>query len=290
MATDGSNYLQCGFDEMQEILQRGINELLQQANISIKDILGASIGLAGFGEIRKDEIKLKARVKKVMKSIPYIIVNDVVIGWAGSLGLNSGINIISGTGSIVYGVDDKKNTMRCGGWGHEIGDEGSAYWIGKEAIRYFTLQSDGRIKKTFLYEKIRTYFKLSNDFDIIDIFHRLNRKEVAILSKHMSDLASQGDVCAKELFRKAALELSCMVESVVNCLFFSKNPIVVSGAGGVLQSGNILFSVLKRELKKVNCIYQPPLLKPVEGASLMAAIKFGKMDINEITKWVSLKK
>lgn len=47
------------------------------------------------------------------------------------------INIASGTGSIALGKDSKGKTIRCGGWGDYIGDEGYAYWIGKKLLRCF---------------------------------------------------------------------------------------------------------------------------------------------------------
>ncbi len=51
-------------------------------------------------------------------------------------GTDTGIAIISGTGSAVWGTNAAGQTGRAGGWGYLLGDEGSGYWFGREAVRH----------------------------------------------------------------------------------------------------------------------------------------------------------
>ncbi len=76
-------------------------------------------------------------IKQIFKNSKYEIANDAKVGWAGSLACKPGINIVSGTGSIAYGIDNNENSLRIGGWGPNIGDEGSAFWLGKKCFRNF---------------------------------------------------------------------------------------------------------------------------------------------------------
>ena len=57
---------------------------------------------------------------------------------AGALG------VIAGTGSIAVGRATDGRTARAGGWGHLIGDEGSAYGVVLDALRLVARRADGR--------------------------------------------------------------------------------------------------------------------------------------------------
>ena len=108
------------------------------------------------------------------------IVNDSAAGWAGSLGLEEGINLVAGTGSIAYGQNKFGTEARAGGWDDGFSDEGSCYWLGKKALELFSKESDGRVKKGKLLEIFRYNFNLKNDFDLIDIFDEVYK----LLQKH----------------------------------------------------------------------------------------------------------
>src|SRR5256885_3664729 len=64
-----------------------------------------------------------------------IIESDAFIASIGSIGIDPGVLLIAGTGSIVIGRDKDRNMFRVGGWGPHFGDEGSGFWIGREAVR-----------------------------------------------------------------------------------------------------------------------------------------------------------
>jgi N-acetylglucosamine kinase len=77
-----------------------------------------------------------------------VICTDV-LGSAFTASAAGGIVAISGTGSACMrvtlapegtGVD----TRRVGGWGHAIGDEGSAYWVATRCIEETFRGMDGR--------------------------------------------------------------------------------------------------------------------------------------------------
>ena len=56
-------------------------------------------------------------------------------------GLTEGIACIAGTGSIAVGIAAGREE-RCGGWGYLLGDEGSGYWVVREALRELVLRRD----------------------------------------------------------------------------------------------------------------------------------------------------
>lgn len=51
-------------------------------------------------------------------------------------GLAEGVALISGTGSVAWGRRADGTQVRAGGWGYLLGDEGSGWWVAREAVRH----------------------------------------------------------------------------------------------------------------------------------------------------------
>ena len=66
--------------------------------------------------------------------------------------------LIAGTGSIAYGRDAEGRAARAGGWGYVLGDEGSGYWLGRQALRAVVRSSDGRGPATALTPRILAHY------------------------------------------------------------------------------------------------------------------------------------
>lgn len=62
------------------------------------------------------------------------LTHDTVIAHAGALEGKPGIIVIAGTGSVAYGRNEQGTHALIGGWGYLFGDEGSAFWIVREAL------------------------------------------------------------------------------------------------------------------------------------------------------------
>jgi N-acetylglucosamine kinase-like BadF-type ATPase len=75
---------------------------------------------------------------------PAAVVNDAAL-LVPAAGLESGIGIIAGTGSIAVGADGSGETLFAGGWGWVLGDEGGAPAIVREAtIAALSAHDEGR--------------------------------------------------------------------------------------------------------------------------------------------------
>lgn len=85
--------------------------------------------------------------------------------------------VIAGTGSIALSLKNNKLT-RCGGWGYQLGDEGSAYWIAKKMFHTFCKETDGRLEKTVLYDLVMKECHLDIDYDIITFMNSLDRTSI----------------------------------------------------------------------------------------------------------------
>ena len=75
---------------------------------------------------------------------PIDVVGDMQIALEAAFDTGPGVIVIAGTGSIAYGRDEQGTTVRAGGWGFAIGDEGSAHWIGRTAVNAVLRTADPR--------------------------------------------------------------------------------------------------------------------------------------------------
>jgi N-acetylglucosamine kinase-like BadF-type ATPase len=66
--------------------------------------------------------------------VPGVVVNDAAL-LVPAAGLEAGIGVIAGTGSIAVGIDAAGEVLFAGGWGWVLGDEGSAPALVREATR-----------------------------------------------------------------------------------------------------------------------------------------------------------
>lgn len=273
---NGCSYLQLTKEEIFEILNDGVVELCQQAEIEITDIDYAFWGLPVYGEIPAATLFLEATVAKIMCGNNFTCGNDVEAGWAGSLACQSGINLVAGTGAIGFGRDQHGNSARASGWDYFLGDEGSAYWLGKKVLSLFSKEADGRIEKSQLYYLLKEKFGLNNDLDLIAVVHdslQLKRDKIAQLALILYEAALAGDEKAIQIYDEAANEHSLTVNALLAQLDFSVNEqILISFSGGVFQAGDLILKPLKEYIQSDNVKLIEPILQPVNGAALYALI------------------
>lgn len=267
-----SYYLQIGINGLSDVLADGIGQVCPTP----EKIRFAFLGLPAFGEDSRVDPVLAALPRKILGHDRYLCGNDMVCGWAGSLGGKDGINIVAGTGSIGYGERLGKSA-RAGGWGELFSDEGSAYWIAIEGLRQFSRMSDGREPPGPLLDVFRTHFNLDQDLDICGrvMGSGSNRDTIAGLCPIVRKAAELGDTAAGDIFVRAAGHLAEIIHSIGIQLGFEDNDHTpVSYSGGIFATGDLVLDPFIRTLKKYNQGYSiaPPENDPALGAALYAKI------------------
>ncbi|MDQ0808994.1 N-acetylglucosamine kinase-like BadF-type ATPase [Streptomyces sp. B3I7] len=268
-----------GVDHVVRVLEKGIAAVCDKAGITTDGIAYAFLGLPGYGEAPRDLPALDAAPGKVLGNDRYACDNDMICGWAGSLGAVDGINVISGTGSMVYG-ERNGSGVRVGGWSEMFSDEGSAYWIAVQGLNAFTRMSDGRLPEGPLADALRHHLELVDDLEIIDVV--LNRwhgrrSDIAGLSRSVSRAAELGDEAAAGILTEAGRELATLVDTARRRLGFTADETVpVSYSGGVFGSAAVRDAFTAR-LRDGDGTYdlRTPLFPPAIGAALYAAKRAG---------------
>ena len=73
------------------------------------------------------------------------VTNDMELAYAAHFGAAEGVLVYAGTGSIAYHRTVGGEVRRAGGYGFFLGDEGGAFWQGREALRVvLAAQDEGR--------------------------------------------------------------------------------------------------------------------------------------------------
>lgn len=282
----GCSYREYGVEVALLTIRSGIDDCLSAAGIKLTQVTGICAGLPCYGESRAMDRRLAAAMTGMLAAVPIYVTNDVEVGWAGSLGLAAGINIVAGTGSIAFGKNADGETARSGGWSTFFGDEGSCYDLGRQTMALFSKQADGRTVRDKLFDIIMEHYELSNPYDFIDLMEREvipSRSKVAAMQRLLLKAAGQGDRSCRLLYEQAAGELALMVESVAMRLGMSGTDLRVSYSGGLFHAADFVLPVLLKAVNGLGGQLVKPFYSPVEGAVLLAVQRFAPQVLTDFS-------
>lgn len=268
-----------GIALVERVLRDGVAEVCASAGVTPAEIRHGFLGLPAYGEVSADLPALDRAVRAALGHDRFTCGNDMVAGWAGSLGAVDGINVVSGTGSICYGERAGRG-VRVGGWGELFGDEGSAYWVGLRGLQTFSQMSDGRLRQGPLHSLLREHLGVAEDLDVLAVTltrWRGERRRVAALSRVVARAADDGDEHARAILDAAAAELVSLVDTARRQLaYLPGEPVVVSYSGGMFSAEPVRMGFF-RLLTATSPDYEvrQPLYPPVVGAALYAATLAG---------------
>jgi N-acetylglucosamine kinase-like BadF-type ATPase len=232
------------------------------------------VGAAGAGrETERRELEQALRGEALADRL--LVTTDIEIALAAAFGEGPGIVVIAGTGSVVIGRDAEGRILRRGGYGWQMGDEGSGYAIGRAALGAVSRAKDGRSPDTaltpLLFEVTR-----SGDFDaLVRWAASAGPAEVAALAPHVLHTAERGDAVAQGIMDYAARELSQLVLGLVP-EFPSGERVGVALMGGMLAEERSLRTAVLARLDGEPDLR--PLATPVDAAlgALVLAARMGE--------------
>lgn len=272
----GCSYQMLGVDGAVAVIIESVRSCLRSAGIALEDCAGCCLGVPCYGENAKKDAAMAEALGRALAPVPVRIVNDAEVGWAGALECRPGIHIVAGTGAIAFGKGLDQRAARCGGWNEFFGDEGSCYWVGREAMSLFSKQADGRIPRGPLYHIVRRELALSADMAFIDAVVRdlaPRRDKVAAFQLYAAQAAALGDPAAVSLYGRAARELALLADALRKELVLPETA-PVSYSGGLFRTGELILRPLAEELGRCGCVLKAPVKTAVEGALLLAIEHF----------------
>ena len=282
-----SNYDDIGIAAAQNNIKTAVTAAFHRTNTPVQTCAAVFLGLAGI--VSDDDRAIIRTIASNLTLAPSEFVgvdHDIRIALAGGLSGRPGIALIAGTGSACYGRNAAGRSWRAGGWGQLIGDEGSSYWLGVQAMRAAVFAFDGRGPQTELESVILNHLHLP---DLNDIMHHLynvgmSRSEIASLAPLVVSTAEAGDEVANALLDQAAHDLAVSVTAVAAKLNLQEQSELVL-IGGLLTNTTAVRHRLQKELSKrlPSCHLTQSELPPVLGACLLALISQDP-DLNTVIK------
>lgn len=168
-----------------------------------------------------------------------ILAHDSITSYLGALGDQQGCVIAAGTGTICLAVGPQQ-WARVDGWGHLIGDAGSAYWIGRTGMEAALRGYDGRRQMTALTGALT---ELYPDLELAYLDLQSAPDRVARIAAFASTVTRMAEVdrVAGNIADKAAAHLSEAVQAGIRrAHLHSPTPPRVAALGGVFECDRIL--------------------------------------------------
>lgn len=271
---EAANFLRVGLSVAVSNIACAVEEACRAAGIDQNQIVSACIGLAGVGN-PKHRRQMVDAVASVLHVKNIAIETDARVALAGATDLQPGVVIIAGTGSIAYGVNQRREYARAGGWGPAMGDEGSGYYIGRRALEAVVSAYDHRSQPTSMTDAVCRHFRVTTPPELPPVIYQSPTRvmrEVAQLAKIVVRAAREGDSAAQSILTEAAVELARAVVAVIERLGLTDQTFRVAYVGGVFEAGELIIKPMGEAIKVVapRAFVAPPLNPPVIGAAQLA--------------------
>jgi N-acetylglucosamine kinase-like BadF-type ATPase len=203
-----------GWDEV-------LSDLLGRAARAEGGLAAAALGIPGRGEVPAHDAAVDALLARLLP-MPFEAMNDVALAHLGAFGGGEGVLLLAGTGSMAW-ARGPTGEARVGGWGDAFGDEGSAHWIGREALSLASRAMDGRDLASPGFDPPAFARALCERLgpEAAGPFGPLTwlmdqgggRAAVAGVARHMDALADEGHEVARKLLHAAAVQLAALARA-----------------------------------------------------------------------------
>lgn len=262
----GSNPHSVGFEEAQKAVAMAVDGALINATGKLAEgrswretgVATACFGLAGM-DGPQDEAQMSAWVESQQIAERFSVVNDSELVVAAGTPEGWGIALISGAGSVCLGRSPQGRTVRVGGWGHLLGDEGSGYRLALEALRLATQTVDGRAEAQGLVRAILRHWSLPDAIALIRHVHApgMTPADIAALAPTVMTLAVGGDTAARALVDASVQDLARQVDTAVRKLALDKPPLALAGSQLRSEMRRALMAALTSPVGEVTYVDDP---------------------------------
>ncbi len=282
---EGSNHHIIGLTNAAANIMSAATAALQEAGLALSDVAAAGFGMAGI-DAPLDRELLEGALRAYELPECLVLTNDGIAALSGATGGEPGVVAIAGTGAIAVGMNDAGETARAGGWGYILGDEGSAYDIGRRGMIAALWAYDGRGPQTALLDRLMETLHLQTIRDLIELIYEkgMPHHEIAAFAQIVARAGREGDAVARRILREAGEVVAVSVLAVMERLQMKGKPVTVAAAGSVLLNDALVreafVAALQRHAPTAHVIV--PRYDAAVGAALLAIRAWQKQNPGEL--------
>jgi N-acetylglucosamine kinase-like BadF-type ATPase len=259
----GANPTTRGVDDAAGVIAQTVRAALNGAQAGAIHVGAAGAGRASVAA------RLEQQLASAFPAARITVGDDASIALRAGLPEGDGAVLIAGTGSVAYAERDG-DARRVGGLGYLAGDEGSAFWIGWQAVKLFGRVLDGRAARDETTDLVARALDASDRDRYLGALYDTPREPatIAALAPIIIAFAGKGNRAATKIVQAAAMELSDLVKAALRGVaLLDASPRVVL-TGGLFGENSLLTFLV--ETRIVGDVPGVQLLKggdePVRGA------------------------
>ena len=267
-----------------------ISNLCQSSKISIDMVAAVGLGLAGASNLDgRDQVFRKLDALNLSKQT--LIANDAEVAYEINCPGDFGILVTVGTGVICLSHTKQGQIIRIAGLGHEEGDIGSGYWMGKQALINLTLNESSVIGDKYLEEIMDIFLQSVSEVDFQTALENIQESEdsvqiIAQMAEPVIQLAEEGNNVALSVVQESTHAVANYIILLSEKLNYSQKNIVLAGNGSIIRNDYFRSSIndeLRFQFSDIKWTFSA--ISPAYGAGLMAARLHGiDVEISDILK------
>jgi N-acetylglucosamine kinase-like BadF-type ATPase len=227
------------------------------------------VGAAGAGDPAVAADLMAALARELGEQCVIGVGDDLHIALRAAID-EDGAALIAGTGSIAYAEVAGKR-YRSGGYGPVLGDEGSGFAIGADALRLTLRVLDGRAPRNALTDEIVQ--RVSGDaYDFVALAN--DSGKIAAVAPTVIECASNGELEASAIVERAADALYVLAHNVAKKIAadraLGEHELPMALCGGLLLHQPFLSDLVKQHLQKLHEVRVVAGADPALGALKVA--------------------
>lgn len=263
-----SNPSDVGIDAALNVLRAGITEVCERIPLGNVSLFA---GLAG-GSTEGIYEQLSAFFSRFgFEKVAHG--SDAMNAVAAGLGASDGIAVIMGTGSVTF-AKCKGKTYRVGGYGYLLGDAGSGFALGSEAIHGALSFEDGSGEETMLYDLVKEACGTERVLDSLGAFYSGGKRTIAQYAPLLLKAYLMGDAVAERILLRNMEAVARTIRGASKRLPENGEAIKVALCGGLCTKEDTIANVLRPILSGEGREYSVTICKEpmINGALRLAGV------------------